>query len=441
MSSRELRSMMREQRLPSQRTKTKMVEQLCRSSQLFTAVKQERKYSAIQPTNDEQKKQSTFGNSMSMSIPQLKQICRQHGLVDGGSKKVLIERLQNYCIQAELKLEELPAKKSQVSKKRKKGAAPPPQAKKKVAIHNQAPKLTKAQKERAAEIHKLLDHIYPDPPCPLDHSDSFTLLCAVLMSAQTTDGKVNQVSRELFKVAPTPKAMSMMSAEDVLKIIRSLGLAPTKSKNLVAMAKKLEEDFNGKVPQTFEELESLPGVGHKTASVVMSQAFGMPAFPVDTHIARLAVRWGLSNPPKNKSEKDSTSVNVIERDLKALFPMESWNKLHLQIIYYGREYCSAKLHETANCPICCWISTHKKGGYNQQTTFDLKSFTPRKRIKNIITYSDRKEELNSLETKNSCSLKEEQANDGVTNSKYFSPTVPSQKKKKYTSKRRKRIQL
>jgi len=131
MSSRELRSMMREQRLPSQRTKTKMVEQLCRSSQLFTAVKQERKYSAIQPTNDEQKKQSTFGNSMSMSIPQLKQICRQHGLVDGGSKKVLIERLQNYCIQAELKLEELPAKKSQVSKKRKKGAAPPPQAKKK----------------------------------------------------------------------------------------------------------------------------------------------------------------------------------------------------------------------------------------------------------------------------------------------------------------------
>ncbi len=205
--------------------------------------------------------------------------------------------------------------------------------------------------EKARRIGEILDELYPTVPIPLNHSDPFTLLVAVMLSAQTTDKKVNQVTPALFAVAPDPHRMAQMSVEDIRERIREVGLAPTKAKNLQKMAQLLMERHGGQVPRSLGELEALPGVGHKTASVVMAQAFGVPAFPVDTHIHRLAGRWGLSG---------ARNVAQTERDLKALFPKDTWNRRHLQIIYFGREYCPARGHDLAQCLICSWAATKKR---------------------------------------------------------------------------------
>jgi len=205
--------------------------------------------------------------------------------------------------------------------------------------------------EKAERIRGVLDALFPEVPIPLDHSDPFTLLVAVVLSAQTTDARVNLVTPALFARAPTPQAMSQLRVEEIHELIRTCGLAPAKAKNLAALSRLLIERHGGDVPRTFEELEALPGVGHKTASVVMSQAFGVPAFPVDTHIHRLAERWGLS---------DGSSVVKTERDLKALYAEAHWNKLHLQLIYFGRAYCPALRHEPARCPVCSWAAPAKR---------------------------------------------------------------------------------
>ena len=205
--------------------------------------------------------------------------------------------------------------------------------------------------EKAERIRKILDEIYPETGVPLDHVDPFSLLVAVVLSAQCTDVKVNQVTPALFERAPTPEAMARLTPAQVKKIIQPLGLAPQKSKALVGLSKLLVERHAGRVPESFEELEALPGVGHKTASVVIAQAFGRPAFPVDTHIHRLAARWGLSN---------GKNVEQTERNLKRLFPEESWNKLHLQIIYFGREFCPARGHDLSTCRVCSWAATRKR---------------------------------------------------------------------------------
>ncbi|MFV0304077.1 MAG: endonuclease III [Moheibacter sp.] len=189
------------------------------------------------------------------------------------------------------------------------------------------------KKERVQYIIDELEKLYPNPPIPLDHTDSFTLLISVLLSAQTTDKKVNEVTPELYAKANNAKAMSRLEVEEIKEFIRQIGLSNTKAKNIKKLSEILVEKYNGEVPSTFEELEALPGVGHKTASVVMSQAFGFPAFPVDTHIHRLMHRWKLSN---------GKSVEQTEKDAKRLFPKELWNKLHIQIIYYGREYSPAR---------------------------------------------------------------------------------------------------
>ena len=199
------------------------------------------------------------------------------------------------------------------------------------------------KKERAERVMQRLEEHYPETPIPLDHSDPFTLLIAVLLSAQCTDKKVNEVTPALFAAGPTPAAMAELDEGEILGFIRQLGLAKTKAKNVRRLAQLLLEHHDGAVPQSFEELEALPGVGHKTASVVMSQAFGVPAFPVDTHIHRLAQRWGLSN---------GENVARTERDLKALFPERAWNRLHLQIIFYGREFCTARGCDGRVCPLC-----------------------------------------------------------------------------------------
>lgn len=199
------------------------------------------------------------------------------------------------------------------------------------------------KKERAERVMQRLEEHYPETPIPLDHSDPFTLLIAVLLSAQCTDKKVNEVTPALFAAGPTPAAMAELDEGKILGFIRQLGLAKTKAKNVRRLAQLLLERHDSAVPQSFEELEALPGVGHKTASVVMSQAFGVPAFPVDTHIHRLAQRWGLSN---------GENVARTERDLKALFPERAWNRLHLQIIFYGREFCTARGCDGRVCPLC-----------------------------------------------------------------------------------------
>jgi endonuclease-3 len=199
------------------------------------------------------------------------------------------------------------------------------------------------KKERAALILQRLQEHYPQTPVPLDHSDAFTLLVAVLLSAQCTDKKVNEVTPALFAAGSTPAAMAALEEAEILGHIRQLGLARTKARNVRRLAELLLERHGGEVPCSFEALEALPGVGHKTASVVMAQAFGVPAFPVDTHIHRLAQRWGLS---------DGRSVEQTERDLKALFPREAWNKLHLQIIFYGREFCTARGCDGTVCGLC-----------------------------------------------------------------------------------------
>jgi endonuclease-3 len=197
--------------------------------------------------------------------------------------------------------------------------------------------------DRARLITTRLAELYPNPPIPLDHHDPFTLLVAVVLSAQCTDKKVNEVTPPLFRRGGTPQKMAKLPVDEILSIIRPLGLAPQKAKALAGLSEMIVRDFGGEVPGNFESLESLPGVGHKTASVVMSQVFGLPAFPVDTHIHRLAQRWGLS---------DGSSVAQTERDLKRLFAPESWRDLHLQIIYYGREHCSARGCDGTRCPIC-----------------------------------------------------------------------------------------
>ena len=197
--------------------------------------------------------------------------------------------------------------------------------------------------DKAKIIIKILDKFYPETPIPLNHDNVYTLLIAVLLSAQCTDERVNKITPKLFLVAPDPKSMSKLSINNIYKIIKPCGLGPQKSKAIKELSNILMEKFNGQVPNTFEELEQLPGVGHKTASVVMSQGFGIPAFAVDTHIHRLAQRWGLTN---------GKNVKQTEKDLKNIFPEEIWNKLHLQIIFWGREYCSARSCYGLDCKIC-----------------------------------------------------------------------------------------
>ena len=205
--------------------------------------------------------------------------------------------------------------------------------------------------DKATRISAILADLYPETPIPLDHSDAFTLLVAVVLSAQTTDKKVNEITPALFAQAGSPAAMAALGADAILPLIRQLGLAPQKAKALAGLGRQLVDLHQSEVPQSFEQLEALPGVGHKTASVVMAQAFGVPAFPVDTHIHRCAARWGLS---------DGKSVEKTERDLKKLFPEESWNALHLQIIFFGREHCPARFHDLSACPICGWAATKKR---------------------------------------------------------------------------------
>ena len=201
--------------------------------------------------------------------------------------------------------------------------------------------MTKAQK--VADILSILEKYFPNPDIPLDHKDAYTLLIAVLLSAQCTDERVNKTTPLLFKLADNPYDMVKLSVEEIREIIKPCGLSPMKSKGIHGLSKILIEKYNGEVPDTFEALESLPAVGHKTASVVMTQCFKYPAFPVDTHIHRLAYRWGLSS---------GKSVEQTEKDLKRLIPIEKWDKVHLQIIYFGRKYCPARGHNWLECPIC-----------------------------------------------------------------------------------------
>ena len=207
------------------------------------------------------------------------------------------------------------------------------------------------KKQRVEYIQHKLQSLYPTQPIPLDHKDPYTLLVAVLLSAQCTDKRVNQITPALFKLADNPFDMARKKVEDIKAIIRPCGLSPQKSKAIKTLSKMLVERYNGEVPEDMDALEELPGVGHKTASVVMSQAFGVPAFPVDTHIHRLAQRWGLTS---------GKNVSQTEKDLKRLFPIETWNALHLQIIFYGREYCSARGCDGTVCEICTQCYPNRK---------------------------------------------------------------------------------
>lgn len=197
--------------------------------------------------------------------------------------------------------------------------------------------------DKVKDILRILDKYFPDPEIPLDHKDPYTLLVAVLLSAQCTDERVNKTTPALFRMADNPFDMAKIPVDQIREIIKPCGLSPAKSKAISKLSQILIEKYHGSVPNTFEQLEELPGVGHKTASVVMTQCFGVPAFPVDTHIHRLAYRWGLTN---------GKSVEQTERDLKRLIPMSKWDKAHLQIIYFGRKYCPARGHLWENCPIC-----------------------------------------------------------------------------------------
>ena len=203
--------------------------------------------------------------------------------------------------------------------------------------------------EKADKIGDILDRLYPETPVPLNHDSSYTLLVAVMLSAQTTDKKVNQVTPALFKKANTPNKMLNLKLSTIQSLIKEIGLAPTKSKNLLKMAKQLVA--GGGMRADWDYLESLAGVGHKTASVVMSQWYGIPAFPVDTHIHRLASRWGLSK---------AKNVEMTERDLKIIWPKQSWNRRHLQIIFFGREHCPARNHNLEKCIICSWAASKKR---------------------------------------------------------------------------------
>lgn len=207
------------------------------------------------------------------------------------------------------------------------------------------------KRDKAQRIATILDELYPSVDIPLDHQDPFSLLVAVVLSAQTTDKLVNQVTPALFARAATSEAMAALDVDEIRTLIRRIGLTGTKARNLKRLSEILVEQHGGQVPRTLEELEALPGVGHKTASVVMNQAFGLAAFPVDTHIHRLAARWGLSS---------GKNVEQTERDLKRVFPEESWGKVHLQIIYFGREHCPALYHNLEACPICSWAASRKR---------------------------------------------------------------------------------
>ena len=213
--------------------------------------------------------------------------------------------------------------------------------------------------ERVEYIISYLDSIYPDTPIPLTHKNHYELLIAVLLSAQCTDERVNQVTPSLFSLANNPDMMIKLNSQKIYEIIKSCGLGPKKSKAIYDLSNILVKEYDSQVPESFQALESLPGVGHKTASVVMSQGFGHPAFPVDTHIHRLAQRWGLTN---------GKNVSQTEKDLKRLFPIENWNKLHLQIIFYGREYCTARGCDGTKCPICktCYPNRKKPKKTNKQ---------------------------------------------------------------------------
>ena len=207
------------------------------------------------------------------------------------------------------------------------------------------------KKERARIILKELNKLYPEPPIPLDHKNAFTLLVAVVLSAQSTDKKVNELTKDLFEIADTPSKMMKLGVNNIYQYIKQLGLSKQKSKNTYLLSKMIIENFDGKVPDTFENLESLPGVGHKTASVIMSQVFKIPSFPVDTHIHRLSQRWGLT-----KGE----NVLQTEKDLKKIFPISEWNKLHLQIIFFGREYCTARGCDGTKCFMCKKLYPNRK---------------------------------------------------------------------------------
>lgn len=197
--------------------------------------------------------------------------------------------------------------------------------------------------QKIAKIQAILDRLYPAPPIPLDHRDPYTLLVAVLLSAQCTDKKVNQITPLLFARASTPQAMAQVPVEEIREIIKPCGLSPQKAKAIHGLSNILVDRFGGQVPQDLDTLQELPGVGRKTASVVLCQAFGKPAFPVDTHIHRLATRWGLTS---------GKNVEQTEKDLRRLFPEETWAKVHLQFIYFGREHCPAQRHDPKGCPIC-----------------------------------------------------------------------------------------
>ena len=211
--------------------------------------------------------------------------------------------------------------------------------------------------ERAEFIRLKLDKHYPDPPIPLSHKDPYTLLVAVLLSAQCTDERVNKVTPGLFALADNPAEMSKLSVEQIDNAVRSCGLSPRKAQSILGLSKIIDASFQGKVPPDMQVLETFPGVGHKTASVVMSQAFGVPSFPVDTHIHRLAQRWGLTS---------GKNVKQTEADLKKLYPPELWNKLHLQIIYYGREFCSARSCDGTVCEICRTCYPNRKNSFQHQ---------------------------------------------------------------------------
>ena len=207
------------------------------------------------------------------------------------------------------------------------------------------------KKERAIIILNELNKLYPEPPIPLNHKNAYTLLVAVVLSAQSTDKKVNELTKDLFEIADTPSKMVKLGTDNIYQYIKQLGLSKQKSKNTYLLSKMLIENFDGKVPDTFENLESLPGVGHKTASVIMSQVFKIPSFPVDTHIHRLSQRWGLT-----KGE----NVLQTEKDLKKIFPISEWNKLHLQIIFFGREYCTARGCDGTKCFMCKKLYPNRK---------------------------------------------------------------------------------
>ena len=214
------------------------------------------------------------------------------------------------------------------------------------------------RQRHAQKIQQILDELFPIVGSPLAHETPFQLLVATILSAQCTDARVNMVTPALFERAPDAATLATLTARKVLPYIKSLGLARSKAKHLVAMAKLLVKHHGGQVPRTLGELEQLPGVGHKTASVVVAQAFGDPAFPVDTHIHRLAGRWGLSR---------AHSVDEVERDLKALFPRDRWNALHLQIIFFGRSHCPARGHVKASCPICGWAMSNARDHLERRT--------------------------------------------------------------------------